>query len=117
MLLKEIHRIEGNGAFWSYGQAVRLKMLAERGDRQHLSQAQKHLAEARALCPNWSRVPLLAAEIAEIEGHLDVAMSNYLQAVKLGQPSPNIVRRAAQLLRQHQREAEADRLLRRLDRD
>ena len=112
--LKEIEQVEGKGPFWLYGEAVRLGWLAAQGEKGLLGQARKHLAKARTLRPKWSRIPLVAGEIDELEGNPQSAVENYLKAFDLGGRNPNAIRRLVHLLHQQQRYAEVDRLIARL---
>jgi tetratricopeptide (TPR) repeat protein/uncharacterized protein HemY len=110
--LDEVRRIEGRGAHWLYGEAIRLSLLAQaKKDNSSLDEALKHLAEARKLRPSWSRLPLVAATIYEEQGNPAAALENYLQAINLGEYGPWAVRRAISLLYRQQRFAEADKLL------
>jgi tetratricopeptide (TPR) repeat protein len=97
--LAEIRRLEQNGPFWCYGEAVRLAILAKQNkDKAERSaefeQSMRQLNEARARYPNWSQIPLLAAEIAEVNdvrGQRDRAIENYLEAIDLGERNPGVV--------------------------
>ena len=113
--LEEIEQIEGQGPLWHYGRAVYLVLLAKRGDQALLDQARQHLAKARVSRPAWSRIPLLAAHIHDLQGEEELAIQNYLLAIDLGERNPTAVRRAVQLLYEHQRYLEADRIIRRLE--
>jgi cellulose synthase operon protein C len=117
--LKEVERVAGQGAFWLYGQAVRLSIQAKdkKGDDQDqlLNRALELLVRARESRQSWSRIPLLTAGIYDQQGKVDVALKNYLEAIDMGEHDPNAVQRAVQLLFQKQRFADADRLLHQLD--
>ena len=115
--LKEIERVAGHGAYWLYGQAVRLGMKAKDQDNAEdlLNQALKYLGQARELRQSWSRIPLLMAGIYDQLGKTDSALKNYLEALDMGERNPGAVRRAVQLLFQKQRYADADQLLRQLE--
>ena len=114
-VLSEIEGIAGKGPLWLYGQAVRLTVQAKDNNEEVLSRALDYIARAREMRPTWSRLPLLAGGIYESEGKLDRAMDHYLQAINLGEHDPEIVRRTVQLLNQHERYAEATRVLERMD--
>lgn len=114
-LLAEIKQIEGEGAFWHYGSALHLALLAQKRGKPALAEAQKHLVEAGNLRPAWSRVALLAAHLCEQEGDEELAIEQYLRAVNLGERNPQAIRRLVQLLAERQRYAEADRVLRTIE--
>jgi len=118
--LKEVDRVAGRGAFWLYGQAVRLSLQArEKGNKNSeklLDQALKYLSQARELQQTWSRIPLLAAGIYDQQGNTNRALKNYLDAIEMGERNPGAIRRTVQLLFQKQQYADADKLLRRLER-
>lgn len=117
-LIKELKGIEGEveGTLWRYGEAVRLVRLARRkNDRTMLKPARTLLDEAGRRRPDWSRVPLLHAEIDEMEERMEEAIQHYLQAiVTLGDAEPRAARRAIQLLYERQRYAEADKVFQKL---
>ncbi len=117
-LIKELKRIEGDveGTLWRYGEAVRLVRLAKRqNDLTMLKPARTLLDEAGRRRPGWSRVPLLRAQIDEMEERLEDAIQHYWQAiVTLGDAEPRASRRAIQLLYERQRYAEADKVFQQL---
>ena len=117
--LKEIERVAGSGAYWLYGQAVRLSLQAKgKKGAEHdqlLNEALDLLARAREARQNWSRIPLLMAGIYDEQGKLDLALKNYQEAIEMGEHDPAAVQRTIQLLFQKQQYGEADRLLRQLD--
>ena len=117
--LKEIERVAGKGAYWLYGQAVRLSMQAKgkkRADRDRLqNEALDLLARAREASQNWPQIPLLMAAIYDEQGKSDLALKNYQEAIDMGEHDPAAVQRTVQLLFQKQQFGEADRLLRQLD--
>jgi tetratricopeptide (TPR) repeat protein len=113
--LEEIRRIEGkDGPHSCYGEAVRALQKAQRGDRSGLAEARRLLEAAAARRRTWPRVPLLAAQIDELEGKPRQAAANYVRAVELGDREPDVIRHAARLLSEQGRPAEARRLLGRL---
>jgi len=118
-VLREIQRIEGSGPLWHYGRAVYYRLLATEGvhPEKLLRQALDHLARAAKLRPEWSRVPLLAAEIHGLQGDEDRAVEDYLRAIDVGAREMSTVRRAISLLSRRQRDSEADQLLRRLEKE
>jgi len=111
-MLEEIERIEGQGPIWHYGRAVQLSMQAgNTRDDPRLEQALKHLRLAGEARPSWARVPLLKASIYHQQGRLDLALENYLQAIKMGTRNPEAIRRAAELLISQNRPEEALQLI------
>jgi tetratricopeptide (TPR) repeat protein len=110
-----IRNIEGlDGALWRFGEAARLIARGRGGDRSGLAEARTRLVEAAAKRPGWSRVPLLQADLEELEGHEDAAIGSYLQAVEQGDRQPVVIRRLVGLLYERQRYGEASQVLRRL---
>lgn len=112
--LDSIHRIEGNGPLWRYGEAVRLMAKGRDGDAQAFVAAEGHLAEARVARPSWSRIPLLLAEIDDAQSDKESAVRHYLEAIELGERNPRAVSRLVRLLYEQKRYVEADQVVRRL---
>ena len=111
-LLGEMRRIEGDdGSVWRFAEAARLIALASRGDRSGLGQARKRLAEVARSRPTWSRLPVLKARLADLEGNLDSALENYQRALELGEQTPAVVQRTVQLLTARRRIDEAKKVL------
>jgi hypothetical protein len=81
------------------------------GDTSGSAEARKCLAEARARRPTWARLPLLEANLDELEGQPQRAMENYLRAIELGDQQPSVRKRAMQLLSEHEQQAEAGQLV------
>src|SRR5262249_3908796 len=99
---------------WRFAEAARLVRGAN-GDRRRLEEARARLNEAAARRPAWGRVPLLQAQLAELEGNTDRAIDDYLRAVvELGEREPDAVRRLVQLLYSRRRYLEADQAIRKL---
>ena len=117
--LTELKRIAGRSTYWLYGQAVLLSMRAreQQGGDSLLDQALSCLSEARELRQSWGRIPLLAADIYYQQGKSNEALKNYLEAIDLGERNPAAIQKTVQLLFQKQRSADADQLLRRLERE
>ena len=114
-LLQDVRRIEGSGPLWRYGEATRLIMLAQRGEGDGLDKARAHLTEARVARPAWSRIPLLASKIDELENDEEAAIENYLRTIELGERNPRAVQRVVSLLYQRRRYVEADQVIRRVE--
>ncbi|SIO55099.1 Tetratricopeptide repeat-containing protein [Singulisphaera sp. GP187] len=107
-----LRQIEGeDGALWRYADAARLVLRAKPGNGALLSQARTLLAEVSKKRPEWALVSLLEGEIAEKEGKPDRAIESYLKAIRGGERPPQVVRQVIQLLNQHGRTVEADRLI------
>jgi tetratricopeptide (TPR) repeat protein len=114
-VLTQVEKIEGQGPLWNYGKAVQFSVLAQRDKQpEKYELAKGHLKDARIARPDWSPLPLLLARINDAQGEEDVAISNYSQAIELGEQDPSVVSRAVALLYQRRRFAEADRLIRTL---
>jgi tetratricopeptide (TPR) repeat protein len=115
--LAALQRIEGvDGVAWRYGRARRI--LWEAGAR---GDAKAPLDEARALLeavaqkrPNWPNVPLILAQIDELQGQPDRAIQDYRKAVELGASDPEVIRHAVQLMNARGRYDDAERVLARL---
>ena len=113
--LRAIRRIEGSdGPLGHFGAACHLVWQARKGNKDVLSEAQTELSNALALRPGWWRIPLLRAEIAELEGNEDLAIENYLRARELGDRQFGIADRLVRLLHKHQRYADAEAIVRKL---
>jgi Tfp pilus assembly protein PilF len=113
--LEDIRRIEGkDGPHSCYAEAVRALLKAQRGDRSGLAEARRLLEEAGNRRRAWPRVPLLTAQLDELEGKPRQAAANYVRAVELGDREPDVIRHAARLLSEQGRASEARRLLGRL---
>jgi tetratricopeptide (TPR) repeat protein len=113
-LAADLNRIEGiDGTLWRYGEAARLVLRARKGDLSGLARARTLLAEAARLRSDWAQVPVLQAEIKELEKDTNGALELYQQALKLGERRTAVIRRAAQLLGARNRHAEANELIKR----
>jgi tetratricopeptide (TPR) repeat protein len=111
--LAEIRTLEGpGGGLSAWGEAARRIVLAEKGDKSQILATRKQLDEARARRPRWAPVALLDARMAVLEGDLDRAGEQYVQAVRLGEREPVVIRAAVDGLYRRRRFAEARDLLR-----
>jgi predicted Zn-dependent protease len=114
-LESDLKRLDGeDGALWRYAHAARAVARARRGDRSGLAEARTYLTEAARRRPNWSRVPLLEAQLAELTEDPGRAIACYLRALDLGESGQETILRAAGLLYQRRRYREADQVFRRL---
>ena len=110
--IQRLRDIEGsNGFLWRYAMARQRILQARAGDTAALAAARTLLAQIADLQPNWSRVPLLQAEIDELQGRSQEAMSQYLSAIDLGVRDLNVLRRTLQLLTENHRFDEANQIL------
>jgi tetratricopeptide (TPR) repeat protein len=114
-LLGEITRIEGDGgAIATYGEAARQFQRASKGNARALEEARQLAAEAATLCPSWSRVQLLEAQIHDTAGQKEKALEKYLAALDQGESRAAVYRRVLQLLYEQRRYTEANALMRKL---
>jgi tetratricopeptide (TPR) repeat protein len=114
VLVADLRRLEGeDGAWWRYGEAARLVLRAQRGDRDGLEAAGRLLDEAARRRPEWPRVPLVRAYLAELSGDPDEAAGQYRRAFDLGERQPGVVQRLVRLLAERGLDADADQVLRR----
>ena len=72
------------------------------------------LTEAAVARPTWSRIPRLKAEIYDRWGRSELAATNYLDAITLGETDGDLISRTAVLLFEQQQFREADVALRKL---
>ena len=113
-LLDEVRKVEGTGVLTTLGEAAWHVSRARRGQRQSLAEARRLLTRAGALRPSWSRIPLLEAEVCELENNPEKALEKYQAALERGETRPLVLRRMLQLLYEQGRYAEASTLVRRL---
>ncbi len=112
-LVADIRRMEGEeGTWWRYGEAARLVLRARHGERAGLEAASALLDEAERRRPEWSRVPLVRAWLAELAGEPGRAVAHYRQAFDRGERQTGMVQRLVRLLAEGGRDAEADEVLR-----
>lgn len=114
-LVEEIRAIEGaDGALWRYAEAARLVRQAGAGNHSGVDRARALLDGVAKRRPAWSRVPLLEAAIAELEGDAEGVLKGYRAAIERGERRPEVVRRVVQMLAERRRFVEADQILRKL---
>ena len=70
----------------AYGEAARLVLEARKGNRFAVAEARRYLAEAENTRPSWSAVPLLQAELFELERNHGKALEKYKAAMERGSP-------------------------------
>jgi tetratricopeptide (TPR) repeat protein len=109
----EIRRVEGpDGVVWRLARASALVGRAKPGsDHDRLAEAHSLLAEVNGRRPNWSRAILCEARLNDVENHKDVALTQYQEAIKLGERDPWSISRAVALLHERGRDPEASDLL------
>jgi cellulose synthase operon protein C len=113
--LAEIRTLEEDGPYWRYGEALRLAILAKRNkDEALFDQAVGQLSEARLRRTNWSKVPVLVAEINDVRGRPDAAMESYLAAFDLGERAPGMVARLLGLLFERREYVKVETIIRKL---
>lgn len=116
--LAEIERVAGRNEYWFYGQAVRVWLRArDGGSADELSKALKFLSQAQELRPTWTQIALLEAQIYDQQGETTQALEHYQDAIRLGARSVNTIQRTVEILSHRQQYAEADRLLRQLEKE
>ena len=115
-VLDEVRKIEDEGPYWHYMQAILLVTNAPEGDRTPLEQALKHLAQASLLRPNWAQVSMLVGKIRDQLGDQEAAIDSYTEAVvSQGSRDPVGMSRLQQLLMSRGRTDEAMRILQLLE--
>jgi tetratricopeptide (TPR) repeat protein len=105
---------EGESALWLFGQASRQLVLARRGDRKALGEARGLLERVVSLRPAWPAVLLAKAELEELQGNVEQAITQYRRALEHGVNGPRVVRRLVQLLSSRQRYDEAEQEMQKL---
>jgi cellulose synthase operon protein C len=115
--LKDVKKAEGEGPLWLFGQARLLAVRATKENNPALyDEALQYLAKAHELRPSWSRISLFMGTIYDQQNKPDQAVKCYTDAIDMGERNPAAVRRTVQILIQQQRYADADKILRQLDR-
>lgn len=114
-LLDEIRTLEGGESpVWLFGQASRRLVKARQGDRKALAEARQMLDQVVAQRPAWPAVLLAQAEVEEMQGNVEQAITYYRRVIEQGVHTPRVVRQLVQLLTARQRYAEAEQELRKL---
>ncbi len=114
-ILKDVEKIEGQGPLWLLGRARLLMIKAKDENPALLEEAEKCLVQAREIRPSWSLVPLILGSLYDKQNKPIRALTNFMEAIDMGERNPLLVRRAVQLLFLQQRYADAGKLLRQLD--
>lgn len=116
-VLSELQKLTSEGAIWQYGKALEhmLDAVASADSKdQRYKEALGNLETAKKMRPTWGKVPRLIGEIQEIRQDTSAAIEQYLEAIRLGEQSQNLVVRTLSLLLNSNRFNEADKLLRRM---
>jgi tetratricopeptide (TPR) repeat protein len=119
-VLEDMKRIEGHeGTIWRYGKACQLIAQARKEQDADsrvatLNEAHELLLSVASRRPRWSRVAFCEAQIDDLRGLPNAALSNYRRAIQLGERGPFAIQRTAELLTSKRRYAEAYVLLRKL---
>jgi tetratricopeptide (TPR) repeat protein len=119
--LERVEQIEGQGAMWRVGKAIRYAVEADKTDAQDkekranlYGQALNQLTEAAVLRPAWAKIPQLQGEIMDRQDNVDAALQHYMNAISLGDKSPTMINRTIFLLTQQRRFLDADKVIRTL---
>jgi cellulose synthase operon protein C len=110
-LVEKIRKGEGEqGTNWRFAQALELINRARRGDSTTLQAARTLASEIAARRREWWGASVLNAQIAELQNQPEQALTDYMEAVKLGNGQPYVVRRLVQLLYQRNQFEDIQRL-------
>jgi cellulose synthase operon protein C len=110
--LEQLKSVEGEGADWHFGQAHRLILVAqEKNDANALREASDHLEKAKTIRPQDSQFPLLLGKILDNQGNQGAALTQYLEAIRLGEKSSLVAARAMTLLSNFRKFEDADKLI------
>jgi tetratricopeptide (TPR) repeat protein len=116
-LTDEVRALDGpDGGVANFGVAAGLLLKARRGDTSVLTNAHRRLRAAAQARPSWAWVPLLDAEVFDLENRPDKALEKYQAAVTLGESRLFVVRKTLDLLTAQGRFKEAHDLLNRFAR-
>ncbi len=98
-LVENIRKGEGEqGTSWRLAHALYLIDQARRGDSTTVEAARTLASEIAARRADWWGAPLLNAQIAELQNRPEQALTGYMEAVKLGNAQPAVIRRLVGLL-------------------
>jgi predicted Zn-dependent protease len=116
--LDDLRSVEpGGGPLTRFGQAMQLITRARKNPAEReplLGEARLHLDRAAALRPSWPVVSLARAEIDELLGNPEQAITHLKAAIDQGENTPRVVQRLVEALYRRQRYAEAGQELERL---
>jgi cellulose synthase operon protein C len=101
-LLAEIRYLEaGSGAATAFGEGALALLRAKENPankKEAMAEARNKLAIAGTLRPSWSLVPLLEAELFELQDQKEKAVERYKAALERGESRMFVVRRALALM-------------------
>jgi tetratricopeptide (TPR) repeat protein len=109
--LEDIRNVEQGGVYHRYGHALKLIWRAKKEDverKKTLQQARMELERVLTQRPSWSPAYLARAQIAELSGNKEAAISDLQAAMKHGDVNLAVVRRLMVLLLEKGRKEEAD---------
>jgi tetratricopeptide (TPR) repeat protein len=86
---------------------VRLTAESRRGNADLLTEARRRLDQAASQRPGWAALVLAKAEVAELQNRPEEAITQYKEAMRLGERGERISRRLVELLYRQQRYREA----------
>jgi predicted Zn-dependent protease len=119
--IQQMKRIEGeDGVLWRHGLVSQLLQRAKNKETDRdsiLTEARTHLDALSVRRSNWSQVSVSEAQLQDLAGKTDLALTRYLEAIERGERRLTILRRAVELLYSRQRYREAYELLRKLPRE
>lgn len=114
--LHELLRIDDeNGAVFCYCESVRLIAMARSGDAPVLPKARRLLQKAAVAAPNWSSIAVARAQLEELEGNIDAAITDYQIAVDQGERGGLVAQRLVKLLYRRNRFDEVNEIMRRFE--
>ncbi len=112
-VIESMQKIEGkNGSYTQLAESfliIRSAMLG--GDTTRLESARGTLTALQARRPRWARVPWALGMLDELDGRREHAVEHYRTAFKLGDRSPELVRRTLDLLQDLRRYDQAEELI------
>jgi len=108
-MLADVKKIEGeDGTVWKYAEACRILSSARKDKNvDKIRYVRSLLSKVAAQRPSWAAVATREAEIYLLEGNKDAALQKLMQAVELGESSPQALHQIAQILFESRRYQEA----------
>ncbi|HZU37985.1 MAG TPA: tetratricopeptide repeat protein, partial [Gemmataceae bacterium] len=111
-LVGALHYLEGEaGDFWRLANGSLQLARAHKGDQNALTRARQQAEELSKRRPDWARVRLLQAQVADLDQKPDEALQHYLEAVDRGERGPQFLRRLVTLLYERGRFDDASKVL------
>ncbi|TWT34643.1 tetratricopeptide repeat protein [Blastopirellula retiformator] len=116
--LQDVKKIDGDGPYWKYGEALRLSMMSSLEKQpERLDEAETLLLQAREQLSTLRQIPLLLARIAESKGKSSAAANYYLEAFEAGEREPNVIERLLATLSQSPRSGEFENVVGKLQQE